>query len=111
MTVSGTDSSGPPPPTTIGPNATAGTGAIENGAADTDKGLDATEPPLTEEDDENQPPGALTGPAPAIPDWYKTGWRDVSGIDAPIPAGEARDRNVIATFISDQVCSESDPHY
>ena len=58
---------------------------------------------LVDDPDSVQAPGALSGPAPEIPDWYKVGWRDVSGIDAPPPGGDLKDRNIIATFISDQV--------
>lgn len=49
-------------------------------------------------------PGDLpAGPAPAIPDWYKVGWRQVGGIDAdPIIAGEHKDRSVLDMFLSEQ---------
>ncbi|TFK76782.1 tricalbin [Pluteus cervinus] len=43
-----------------------------------------------------------TAPAPAIPDWYRIGWRQVSGIDAPVPEGEEKDRSVLDMFISEQ---------
>lgn len=72
---------------------------------DADKGGEAepdTPLPSTAEFDDQPVPGAMpTGPAPAIPDWYKTGWRAVSNIDTPLPEGEERERNVIAMFIND----------
>lgn len=101
VTVSGTANSGPPVPTTVGPNAT----GKANGANGTENEADADmQPPTDEEEDDEQPPGAFSGPAPAIPDWYKVGWRDVSGVDEPVAAGEVRDKHIIASFISDQVC-------
>lgn len=49
-------------------------------------------------------PGALpTSAAPTIPDWYRIGWRQVSGIDdAPLPEGEAKDKSVLDMFLSEQ---------
>ncbi|EDR16040.1 uncharacterized protein LACBIDRAFT_227976 [Laccaria bicolor S238N-H82] len=49
-------------------------------------------------------PGALpTAAAPAIPDWYRVGWRQMSGIDKPpLPEGEERDRGVLDMFLSEQ---------
>ncbi|KAF5375164.1 hypothetical protein D9758_000478 [Tetrapyrgos nigripes] len=53
------------------------------------------------EDDTPTPPGDVSSsPAPAIPDWYKIGWRQVSGIDAP--EGEEKDRNILDQFLSEQ---------
>lgn len=51
----------------------------------------------------SNPPGALTGPVYEIPDWYKVGWREVTGIDNPVAMGEVRDKNILASFISEQV--------
>jgi hypothetical protein len=59
--------------------------------------------PSTPVEDETPMPGALTDSAPVIPKWYKVGWRDVTGVDAPIPTGEEHDRQVISMFISEQV--------
>ena len=49
-------------------------------------------------------PGELpAGPAPAIPEWYKVGWRQVGGIDAdPLTAGEQKDRTVLDMFLGEQ---------
>jgi hypothetical protein len=49
-------------------------------------------------------PGELpAGLAPAIPDWYKVGWRQVGGIDAdPITAGVHKDRSVLDMFLNEQ---------
>ncbi|KAH8120625.1 tricalbin [Phellopilus nigrolimitatus] len=49
-------------------------------------------------------PGALpNGPAPAIPEWYKVGWRAVGGIDnAPLTEGEEKDKSVLDMFLSEQ---------
>ncbi|KAK0208431.1 C2 domain-containing protein [Desarmillaria ectypa] len=50
------------------------------------------------------PPGALpAAAAPSIPDWYRVGWRQVSGIDQPPPReGEEKDKAVLETFFTDQ---------
>lgn len=87
---------GPSVPTTIG------TKELE--AANSPDGQKTPTAPTTPEDDIPQAPGALTGPASVIPDWYKTGWREVSGIDAPVPEGAEHDKAIISMFISDQVC-------
>ncbi|RDB28789.1 Uncharacterized protein PYUK71.03c [Hypsizygus marmoreus] len=49
-------------------------------------------------------PGALPdGIAPAIPDWYRVGWRQVSGIDdAPLIEGQEKDKGVLDLFLSEQ---------
>ncbi|KAF8971456.1 C2 domain-containing protein [Flammula alnicola] len=49
-------------------------------------------------------PGALpTKAAHAIPDWYRVGWRQVSGIDKPpLPEGEERDKGVLDMFVYEQ---------
>jgi len=49
-------------------------------------------------------PGALPNKrAPAIPDWYKVGWRQMSGIDKPpLPEGEERDKGVLDAFLAEQ---------
>jgi hypothetical protein len=70
--------------------------------------LDATKKePLSPTEGETQLPGGLTGAAPHLPSWYKVGWRDVTGVDAPVPTGEEHDRQVISMFISEQVCFPS----
>ncbi|KAI0666337.1 tricalbin [Trametes maxima] len=53
-------------------------------------------------------PGAMPdGPAPAIPEWYKVGWRDVSGIDQPpLAPGEERDKEVLSLFLKEQFYGE-----
>ncbi|KAI0336165.1 tricalbin [Cubamyces sp. BRFM 1775] len=53
-------------------------------------------------------PGAMpTSPAPAIPDWYKLGWRDVSGIDQPsLAEGEEKDKEVLSLFLKEQFYGE-----
>ncbi|CDO75883.1 hypothetical protein BN946_scf184672.g16 [Trametes cinnabarina] len=62
--------------------------------------------PTTPKDPEA--PGAMPdGPAPAIPDWYKLGWRDVAGIDDPALAeGEEKDKEVLALFLKEQFYGE-----
>ncbi|EIN03452.1 hypothetical protein PUNSTDRAFT_26447, partial [Punctularia strigosozonata HHB-11173 SS5] len=38
-----------------------------------------------------------------IPDWYKVGWRAVSGIDdGPLDDDEARDKTVLEMFVAEQ---------
>ncbi|KAF9452575.1 transmembrane protein [Macrolepiota fuliginosa MF-IS2] len=61
-------------------------------------------PPVEEDAVSNGLPGAMpTGPAPAIPDWYRVGWRQVSGIDdAPLTEGEERDRGILDQFLNEQ---------
>lgn len=42
-------------------------------------------------------------PAPSIPDWYRVGWRQVSGIDdIPSSDPDEKDRSVLDLFISEQ---------
>lgn len=55
-------------------------------------------------DDTPVPIGGLpAGLAPAIPDWYKVGWRQVGGIDAePLTEGEQKDRGVLEEFLGEQ---------
>jgi hypothetical protein len=51
-----------------------------------------------------KPPGDIEAIAPTIPDWYRVGWRSVSGIDAPpLPEGEERDKGVLDMFLSEQM--------
>ncbi|KAG9088467.1 hypothetical protein FS749_002138 [Ceratobasidium sp. UAMH 11750] len=64
----------------------------------------ATKEVLAESNTQNgQPmPGAIpTGPAPAIPDWYKVGWRAHAGIDNPPPTEEERDKGIIDMYLSE----------
>jgi hypothetical protein len=57
---------------------------------------------------DSEPPGAMPdGPAPSIPDWYKVGWRAVSGIDTPpLQEGEEKDRSVLGVFLAEQFYGE-----
>ncbi|KAI0726177.1 tricalbin [Fomitopsis betulina] len=59
-------------------------------------------------DKEPEVPGAMPSqPASAIPEWYKIGWREVSGIDVQHPPeGEEKDRFVLQAFISEQYYGE-----
>jgi hypothetical protein len=44
-----------------------------------------------------------SGPAPAIPDWYKVGWRAVANIDAPpLEEGEEKDNHILQLFLAEQ---------
>lgn len=64
-----------------------------------------TEQTVAAAQDEGQAiPGALPdGVAPPIPDWYKVGWRQASGIDeAPLTEGEEKDKGVLDLFLSEQ---------
>jgi hypothetical protein len=49
-------------------------------------------------------PGELPAQlVPSIPDWYKVGWRQMSGIDnEPVPEGEEKDKGVLDMFLSEQ---------
>ncbi|KZT06296.1 tricalbin [Laetiporus sulphureus 93-53] len=53
---------------------------------------------------EPQVPGSMpVGPAPAVPDWYTVGWREVSGIDTrPKAEDEEKDKYILQTFLSEQ---------
>jgi hypothetical protein len=54
-------------------------------------------------DDTPQPPGAIVAASGAIPDWYKVGWRQASGIDAaPLAEGEEQDKGVLDMFLAEQ---------
>ncbi|KAJ6501679.1 C2 domain-containing protein [Mycena vitilis] len=72
--------------------------------ADDEKTADASE----DHDDTPQPPGALSGPAGAIPDWYKVGWRQALRLDAvPLAEGEdqveqEQDKGVLDMFLGEQ---------
>ena len=47
-------------------------------------------------------PGAMPDqPLPAIPDWYRIGWRQVSGVDAKL-SEELKEQAVLDSFLSDQ---------
>ncbi|THV06045.1 tricalbin [Dendrothele bispora CBS 962.96] len=66
-------------------------------------------PPLPAvEDDTPSPPGNIpSSEAPLIPDWYKIGWRQVSGVDdPPLPEGEEKDLNILSQFLSEQFYGE-----
>ncbi|KAG1783596.1 C2 domain-containing protein [Suillus placidus] len=44
-----------------------------------------------------------SGLAPAIPDWYKVGWRAVANIDAPpLEEGEETDNHILQLFLAEQ---------
>ncbi len=53
-------------------------------------------------------PGAMpAGVAPAIPDWYKVGWRAVGGIDEPtLTEGEVKDKTILDMFLKEQFYGE-----
>ncbi|CAE7114985.1 unnamed protein product [Rhizoctonia solani] len=47
-------------------------------------------------------PGMIPeGPAPAIPDWYKVGWRAHAGIDDPVPSQEERDKGLLEQWLTE----------
>ena len=56
---------------------------------------------------EHEIPGDMpNGSAPEIPHWYKVGWRDVSGIDLPMAAGDEKHREILGLFLSEQYYGE-----
>ncbi|KAG9104760.1 hypothetical protein FRC06_011242 [Ceratobasidium sp. 370] len=63
----------------------------------------AKEVPAETNTQNGQPmPGTMpAGPAPAIPDWYKVGWRAHAGIDGPPPTEEERDKGIIDLYLSE----------
>ncbi|GBE78423.1 Uncharacterized protein SCP_0113110 [Sparassis crispa] len=87
---------------------------VDNGSADVvptitveDVDVEKTEssarPEVTTSSAEPQIPGAIPVAAtPAIPEWYKVGWREVSGIESVIPEGETRDKAVLELFLNEQ---------
>ncbi|KAF7339989.1 hypothetical protein MVEN_01916600 [Mycena venus] len=65
--------------------------------------IDSAKPEEDHHDDTPQPPGALVASSGAIPDWYRVGWRQASGIDnAPLTEGEERDKGVLDMFLAEQ---------
>ncbi len=75
------------------------------------EGPNSAEPAPPIEDDgagEEGVPGALPGKqAYEIPDWYKVGWRQMSGIDeAPLTSVGARNRAVLDLFLAEQFYGE-----
>lgn len=58
-------------------------------------------------EEQDNPPGAIpVRPADAIPQWYRVGWREMSGIDRMKPEGEAKDLAILDLFISEQFYGE-----
>jgi hypothetical protein len=52
-------------------------------------------------------PGAIPEiPLPDIPDWYRIGWRAVTGIDDIHSAEEEVDKGVLAAFLKEQYYGE-----
>lgn len=65
--------------------------------------------PIVEDDGAGQEgvPGAIPAkPVYEIPDWYKVGWRQASGIDQPVIEGEEKDKSVLAMFLNEQFYGE-----
>jgi hypothetical protein len=51
---------------------------------------------------DNEMPGSMpSSPVSAIPDWYRVGWRQNSGIDE-IQEGQEKTRTLLATFVDEQ---------
>jgi hypothetical protein len=59
-----------------------------------------------EDPESPSPPGAVGATSPAIPDWYKVGWRAVGGIDNPELEGDEKDHSILATFLHEQYYGE-----
>jgi len=71
-------------------------------AAPSESPATATTEEAESSNDGESVPGAMPGgPSTGIPDWYKVGWREMSGIDT-IPDEEAREKRLLETFISEQ---------
>jgi len=59
--------------------------------------------PDVQEDERTTPPGAISSRiAPAIPDWYKVGWRAFTDLDKPAEGDEQKRKRLFHTFLSDQ---------
>ncbi|KAF9535478.1 C2 domain-containing protein [Crepidotus variabilis] len=101
------DTQGAPPPVPTIVIQDLGNG--EKGVKPSDEHVKETTPPPVEDDGAGQEgvPGALPGKeAYVIPDWYKVGWRQVSGIDEAPVEGEAKDKTVLEMFLSEQFYGE-----
>jgi hypothetical protein len=66
--------------------------------------VDRPEDEKLEEDPSVDVPGAIPeAPHSVIPDWYRVGWRAVSGIDAPpSEEGEEKEKEILDLFLSEQ---------
>ena len=75
---------------------------------DFDKLEPIQESPDSEEPIEIVAPGALPATTlPAIPDWYKVGWRAVGGVDEPgVTEGEVKDKVILDLFLKEQFYGE-----
>lgn len=75
---------------------------------DVDKAAEAEEKAAQQpEPQPSEVPGTMpAGPAPEIPDWYKIGWRAVSGIDTPAAEGDAKDKLILDAFLKEQFYGE-----
>jgi hypothetical protein len=63
----------------------------------------AVPPPEDEGEGADGVPGALSAKQePEIPEWFKVGWRQVSGIDDPAPSTEARGKAALNLFLKEQ---------
>lgn len=71
---------------------------------DVDKQEGENEKPLYQLPPQPVLPGEMPSAlSPQIPDWYKAGWRAVSGIDAPAAAeGEEKDKGILDMFLAEQ---------
>lgn len=59
--------------------------------------------PTSAVSEKSSTPGDLPAvKAPVIPDWYKIGWRAVSGIDEPLPEGVEKDKGILFQHINEQ---------
>lgn len=63
----------------------------------------ALPPPEYEDEGTDGLPGALSVKQEVeLPEWFKVGWRQASGIDDPAPSTEARGKAVLNLFLKEQ---------
>ena len=63
----------------------------------------AIPPPEYEDEGTDGVPGALSVKQEVeLPEWFKVGWRQASGIDDPAPSTEARGKAVLNLFLKEQ---------
>ncbi|KAF8640747.1 hypothetical protein AX17_000398 [Amanita inopinata Kibby_2008] len=64
---------------------------------------DTVKKPQEAEEETQRLPGDISAQSvEAIPDWYRIGWREMSGVDDPLVEGEAKDEQVLNIFLSEQ---------
>jgi len=88
-----------------GPSNVVPTINVEDADLEPKKPASGIHPPVEDVRSESDAaPGAFPAARlPTIPDWYRVGWRQMSGIDkAPLSEGEEKDKGVLDMFLAEQ---------